>query len=185
MQVKTDDMRLERKCLWIGDILEACSEAAPRINDIQIIKPVLRILCALYVPGGQPLAFRRATRSESTLSRFFSPFRFHRSLRKVRRACHMVILTKYHDRTAQIMLSASPNHLSWVECLDIDRVRHIRFLLWVGSQLQCQLALSDLFMSVWANTVIPVCHENKNSFRRVRNGPWILQSISTANDGVR
>lgn len=175
--VTTENMQIPRRRRHLTfDMLALCAKGASRATDWEVrqMYKVLYGLCRLYVPDmceNRLIGFRRATLKESRASRFHEKLVLHRA----RKSVHLMLLMKTsQEQNVQYMFSASINHLHTIECIDIDKVYVIRFLLWLGKELLDRLTLGPDFFSVWIDRVIPEILRDVKASRsyKVRTRRW-------------
>ena len=120
----------------------------------------MHILCVCVPDCVDLLAFRSSTEKERRLSRLYDGIRLlHRSPLRGSASSHITFLIRTTERRrAQIMLSVLKRDSTLCECIDVDRVRKIRFMLWRGSCLGSTYALRSDFEVVWRDAVIPMTH---------------------------
>ena len=88
---------------------------------------------------------------------------------------HIVILVKDRNREGQYMLSTCEKYSSIIECIDVHRVHRIRFLIWLGINLNKIYNFGDTFQMVWMDVVVPVANIEEYSGKPpyVRHSAWV------------
>lgn len=181
----TDEMHLVRDYYWVGDWIRFLAWAAPRASSgfIKVIKPLIWSFCVNYIPDAQEvIGFRPATTQERMLSRFNCSNIYFTNPRLCRHneTFHVTMLVRTKSgRVFDSLFSASHHHLSWVEVLDTKRVCIIRYLVWVGLQLQLLHKMRFEFVMVWSDVLIPLLLEDDTlmSTQKISQTPWRFSQL--------
>ena len=180
----TEEMRRIRKCYWSGDFIDYISHNASRASKLwcMALQPLLYFFCRAYVPTvSSVIAFRRSSRKEIGLSRFRqSTFSYHQKLRILPKTAHFTVLIRDNEGIiSECMFSACVRFPTYMECIDVNKVKRIRLLLWIGMQLCCTHSMNSNFMQVWIDVVMPYCLSDKGFARNVviRDQAWETDSI--------
>lgn len=134
-------------------------------ESFQFVESTLDSMCELYFGSTWKLiGFKPTTQRHHYLSRYNS---FDHSDRS-----HIMVLLKRNDgllshtmlsvvdRQISSIISQSNRILSEVECIDIHRVRRIRFLIWLVKCLKNNHNLGDAFLEPWYSIIIPLSFNN-------------------------
>lgn len=176
-RVSTEEMRVCRKWFWIGDVLRKAQTDYSSKLSIADYNILFQYLCkTLLSLQCKPIGFRAVTRAERKLSRFNRAIDFLNRFQYLNRTTHLMLLVETPDkRRAQLMFSCSLDQPQSIECIDIDKVHMIRFVIWIGIQLSQQFLVDTSFVCVWCTNVLPLCHnlytDNKH---KLRQGAWVV-----------
>lgn len=157
----------------LGDTVHAAAHSSGKDPKFRLAKNFIRLLLVVGRIPGVPVAFREANAEEQHLSRFYSFIRFRRKLYKCNRSHHLIVLLKERQTLKPLMFSMH-RHEDRLEIMDVSKVRTIRFLIWLGLQIQDTVCLPSSFLSVWNEVVIPHCTRDTDVVREptVVNRPW-------------
>ena len=163
--------------------LGECAYAAKYYNnsDLKRVRLFIDELCKKCGISGYVIAFRGATRSQRRFSRFHRTFKFKRNLNRLNTSQHLTLLVKQDTHINQLMLSIPKEELC-LEVIDIEKVAAIRFLIWMGSQIQKRLALPEgEFLSCWYETVIPCCFQGTQPLNKhvLKSSAWKIDKKRT------
>lgn len=157
--------------------LQECAYAAANYSDeelrFKVVDHFVHVLCSRCRIPGRVIAFRGATWTQRRLSRFkTSNFRFYGRLHRLNCSQHLVLLVEDEKRVSTLMFSMQKD-TPCLEIIDVDNVAAIRFLIWLGSQLQKRLSLPVAFSSVWHEVVVPFCCRGTKSHPpSICHKPW-------------
>ena len=147
-ELSTDEMKpVESSGYWVGDAIRAISMIPERATkrDTDLHTRMVKVLCSLYVPDVSPLAFRPARSFEISYSRFTNS----------KTSTHVVILVKTTTRRwTDIMLASDALCPTWVECVDLNDCKFIRFMIWFIRQVERMYTLPCAFASVFRDAVV-------------------------------
>lgn len=165
--ISTDDMTPARSSgLWVGNMMRALTNVPERATtrDMHLHARLVHALCSLYAPDVTPLAFRAARPVEIARSRFTHP----------NTSAHVVILAKTLTRRwTDIMLASDASCPTWVECVDLNNCKFIRFMVWFVGQIERMYPLPHAFSSVFRDVVIAEhLLAYPESGKRPRIVPW-------------
>ena len=180
--LSTDHMRTIRSWMWIGDALREAAKASSTARSILLHRDVIHyIVNHMLMLKCKPLGFRKSTRSERRLSRFYDSFTLLKSMSRHNRSAHLTILVEMpNKRQAQLMVSSTLDCPMCMECIDVDRVRCIRFHIWLASQLRKKYAFDESFVVIWCSTVLPL-HNNEPTMVpvQIHERPWDFSKIGS------
>ena len=173
--VSTEDMCVRNLWYWIGDVIREAETIYSSSTSVEKYIVLGQYLCnnILYLKC-KLIGFRSVTRNERDLSRFHRSIDFLGSLRCLNRTSHLMLLVEMPDeQRAQLMFSCSLEEPQSIECIDIDKVRVIRFVIWVGIQISEQFCIDTSFMAVWCTNVLPLCHVScETNKHKVLTSAW-------------
>lgn len=172
--LSTDHMRTVHRWMWIGDALQEAAIASSTARNILAHQKFIHyILNHMLMVRCKPLGFRRSLRNERRLSRFHDGFIFLKALARRNRSAHLTILVEMPSkRQAQLMISSSLDCPMCMECIDVDRVKCIRFHIWLACQLCKKYAFDDSFVVIWCSTVLPSDQNEATVHFRIHERPW-------------
>ena len=170
----TEDMRMQERWYWLGDAVREAESTYSSASCVEKHMSLCNYLChSVLCLQCKPIGFRSVTRAERDLSRFHRSIDFLNGLWHFNRTTHLMLLVEMPDkRKAQLMFSCSLEEPQRIECIDVDKVHIIRFLLWVGSQLSSQFAFGSTFMMVWSTSVMPLCYDTRNRKHKLQTQAW-------------
>lgn len=172
--LSTDQMRTVQKWLWIGDALREAATASSTARNILPHRMVIHyILKHMLMLKCKPLGFRKSTRSERRLSRFYDRFVFLKALARRNRSSHLTILVEMPtEQRVQLMVSSTLDCPMSVEFIDVDRVHCIRFHIWLACQLCKQYTFDESFVVIWCSTVLPFFRSAPMVPFHIHENPW-------------
>lgn len=169
----------------LGDTVHAAAHLSGKDPQFKLAKNFIRLLLLVGRIPGVPVAFREANAAEQHLSRFYSCIRFHRKLYKCNRSHHLIVLVKERQMLTPLMFSMHREG-NRLEIMDVSKVRAIRFLIWLGLQIQEATCLPTSFASIWNEVVIPCCTRDAVVVEEptVRSRPWSTQRDDCASNTI-
>lgn len=164
----------------LAETAHAAAHASNGELKFKLAKNFIHLLCWHCRIPGKVVAFRDAEMKERRLSRFHTKTRFYGKLRRLNCSQHLIVLVQAEESRAPLMISMLKNKMC-LEIIDVEKVKGIRFLIWLGVQILSQTPLlSTSFLSVWNETVIPICVRGAEpQVAQIRYHAWQIESERT------